>query len=119
MPLTFCVAVRGSSEEPASVLGVSDVQLYQVLLLQVQQVLHCLVAVKQQGGGVLLQQQQQQRVAFIKSALTMGKNPPGVGFHSPLIKFQIVCGTTCLQVLVSNQRRQRPDDVWSLTSIRL
>lgn len=69
MPLTFCVAVLGSSEEPASVLGVSDVQLYQVLLLQVQQVLHRLVAVKQQGGGVLLQQQQQQqRVAFIKSA---------------------------------------------------
>lgn len=58
-------------------LGVSDVQLYQVLLLQVQQVLHCLVAVKQQGGGVLLQQQQQQqRVAFIKSAHTSG----GVSF---------------------------------------
>lgn len=40
MSLTFCVAEFSSSQEPASVLGVVDVQLYQVFLLQVQQVLH-------------------------------------------------------------------------------
>lgn len=59
MLLTFCVAVFSSSEEPVPVLGVFDVQLYQVFLLQVQQVLHRLVAIQQQGRGVLLQQQQQ------------------------------------------------------------
>lgn len=54
---TFCVAELCGGEQPAPVLGVLDVELDQMLLLQVQQVVHRLVAVQQQGGGVLLQRQ--------------------------------------------------------------
>lgn len=43
--LTFCVAAFSSSEKSASVLGVFDIQLYQVFLLQVHEVLHRLVAI--------------------------------------------------------------------------
>ncbi|TNN60234.1 hypothetical protein EYF80_029569 [Liparis tanakae] len=49
-----CVAAFSSGEELAPVLGVFDVQLDQVFLLQVLQVVHRLVAVEQQGRGVLL-----------------------------------------------------------------
>lgn len=55
--LTFRVVAIGSSQQPLSVLGVGDVQLDQVFLLQVLQVVHRLVAVEQQSGGVLLQNQ--------------------------------------------------------------
>lgn len=54
---TFCVAELCGGQQPAPVLGVLDVELDQVFLLQVQQVVHCLVAVEQQGGSVLLQRQ--------------------------------------------------------------
>lgn len=43
--LTFCVAALRGGKQPAPVLGVVDVELDQVFLLQVQQVVHCLVAV--------------------------------------------------------------------------
>lgn len=52
--LTCCVVVFSSGEQLVSVLGVFDVQLDQVLLLQVQQIFYRLVAVQQQGGCVLL-----------------------------------------------------------------
>lgn len=55
---TFCVAELCGGEQLAPVLGVLDVELDQMFLLQVQQVVHCLVAVQQQGRGVLLQQRQ-------------------------------------------------------------
>lgn len=45
MFLTFCVSVFSSSEKPLSVLGVFDVELYQVFLLQVKEVFNCLVAI--------------------------------------------------------------------------
>lgn len=43
--LTFCVAELCGGEQLAPVLWVVDVELDQVFLLQVQQVVHCLVAV--------------------------------------------------------------------------
>lgn len=43
--LTFCVAELCGGEQPAPVLGVVNVELDQVFLLQVQQVVHCLVAI--------------------------------------------------------------------------
>lgn len=62
---TFCVAELCGGEQPAPVLGVLDVELDQMFLLQVQQVVHSLVAVQQQRRGVLLQQQQSPFTAVV------------------------------------------------------
>lgn len=54
LTLGFLEALDGS-HQTMSVFRISHIEFHQMLLLQLSQVIYCLVPIKEQGGGILLQ----------------------------------------------------------------